>query len=148
MIKIRYFAIPLLIIIFSAAKAIRFITSESLTNITGSSIDNVVLTCITIGTLPAVFSLKNKYWSGGVIFAVFAYATRSAMMKFPDQKQIIALSTLGLCVISAYLLVIAWRTVDAAISQQVSCSTGKATFAYLTAVVIIILGIFLYWGRG
>ncbi len=103
---------------------------------------------MTIGILSVAFMLKNKYWSGGVIFAGLAYMTRTAMMKLPDQKQIFALTTLVLCAASAFLLVIAWKTVDTAIAQQGSRPAGKAAYVYFIAVVIIVLGIFLHWGKG
>jgi hypothetical protein len=148
MIKIRYFAFPVLMIAFSATRAIRSFSTEAMTNFAGTNYNNFFVACMTFGVLSIAFTLRNKYWSGGVILAGLAYFTRIAMMKFPDQKQIFALSTLVLCATSAFLLVIAWRTVDSAIAQQGSRPTGKAVYVYSIAVVVIIFGIFLYWGRG
>jgi len=148
MIKIRYFALPVLIIVFSSIRAIRSFSTEAMTNTADIGFDIFFVTCMTIGILAAAFTLKNKYWSGGVILAGLAYVARAAMMKLPDQKQILALTTLVLCAASASLLIIAWKTVDTAIAQRGSRQAGKAAYLYLIAVVIIVLGIFLYWGRG
>ena len=146
--KIRFFALPVLMIIFSAARALRSNSTETMTNSADMGFDILFVACMTIGILSAAFTLKNKYWSGGVILAGLAYVARTAMMKLPDQKQIFALTTLVLCAASTSLLIIAWKTVDTAIAQRGSRQAGKAAYLYLIAVVIIVLGIFLYWGRG
>jgi len=147
MTKIRYFAFPVLMIFFSATRAIRSFTTEIPNTIANTNIDYFFVACMTIGVLSIAFTLKNTYWSGGIIFAGLAYLARTAMIKLPDQKQILALTTLVLCATSVFLLVMAWRTVDTAIAQQGSRPTGKAAYIYFIAVVIIVLGIFLYWGR-
>jgi hypothetical protein len=147
MTKIRYFALPILMIVLSAKRAIRSFSTENLTNTADTSIDYFFVACMTIGVLSIAFTLKNKYWSGGVIFAGLAYVARTAMIKLPNLEQVFALTTLVLCATSTFLLVIAWRTVDKAIEEEGSRPTGKVAYVFFIAVVIIVLGIFLYWGR-
>ena len=81
-----------------------------------------------------------------MIFAGLAYVARTAMIKCPNLEQVFSVTTLALCATSAFLLIVAWRTVDKAIAQEGNRSTGKAAYVFFIAVVIIVLGIFLYWG--
>lgn len=149
MIKFIYFALPVLIVFFSAARAVRSISAETMTNIPPSSFDNFFVACITIGILSAAFTIKNEYWSAGAIFAGLAYVSRSVMMNFPDKILIFASTTLLSCAVSAFLLVIAWRTIDTTtLAQRGNQPSGTASFGFFIVVLIIILGIFLYWGRG
>ncbi|SRR6266545_3724172 len=149
MTKIRYFALPILMVFFSAARAVRSISTETLTNIPPSSFDNFFVACITLGILSIAFTIKNKYWSAGVIFAGLAYVARSILINFPDKKLIFASTTLISCAVSAFLLVIAWRTINTTtLSQRGNQPSSKASFGFFIVVLIIILGIFLYWGRG
>lgn len=131
MSKIRYFALPAFVVIFSAARAIKLVTADSL----NSSFPNNYIfpaVCIAIGILFFAFELKKKYWRRGVIVADLAYISRSAMMLFPLQSRALALVTIFFCGISTLWLGIAWKTIDSR-SDSTSNPPVRKNFLHFSA---------------
>ena len=149
MYKIRCFVFPILVIFFSGARAVRSIYLEAQTNTHSSSVDIFFAASITIGILTTAFSLKNKYWSTGVVFSGLTYVTRSALIGSDGGRVPFAVASLLFGVIAIIFLVIAWRTIDImTLAQQRNRTSGEASIGFFIVVLIIILGIFSYWGRG
>ena len=102
-----------------------------------------------LGLSMLVLTIKQKLWRVGGILAALSVLLRSCTAIFPDQKVIFGIVTLIVSISSISALFASWRCETFDLSwwvrggQKISL---KVTFVLLVALVIV--GIFLYWGRG
>lgn len=102
-----------------------------------------------IGLSALVFTVKQKYWRAGGVLAVLSGLSRSCITNFPDRKMAFGIITIVVssAAIVALLASLRLETFDLSWwERNRQENSHKPVFVLL--VIIVILGIFLYWGRG
>lgn len=150
MTKRNLFIIPTVAILITSIQAVRLLfVQPSIYSFRG--MDAVIPSLISFCAIPFfAFMVKEKYWRVGITFVGFAMITRSCITGYPEHTLVFAASTLALNLLSIVLLSASWRSLGADFTLGEQRQTGhdilkKALFALF--VMIVIAGIFLYWGR-
>ncbi len=102
-----------------------------------------------IGLSLLVLTIKQRVWRTGGILSALSALLRSCMTSFPDQKVTFGIITLIVSLGSIAALAASWRleTFDLSWWERGGQKNSfKPIFVLLVALVIV--GIFLYWGRG
>jgi len=102
-----------------------------------------------IGMSSLVLTVKQKYWRAGGVLAALSALSRSCITSFPDRKVAFGIITIVVSsvAIAALLASLRLETFDFSWWER---DRKKITYkpVLVMLVVIVISGIFLYWGRG
>lgn len=102
-----------------------------------------------IGLSLLVLTVKQNLWRTGGILAALSALSRACISSFPDQKYIFGIMTLVISSLAITALIFSWRleTFDLHWWER-GREKNNYKLAFILLVVIAIVGIFLYWGRG
>jgi hypothetical protein len=96
-----------------------------------------------------VWTVKQKYWRTGGVLVALSGLSRSSITCFPDHKVAFGIITMviSLAAIAALLISLRLERFDLSWWEQKHKKNTYQTVLLLLTVIIVI-GIFLYWGRG
>jgi hypothetical protein len=150
MTKNRFIAIAALLAVHSAVIAGNILRTGEISRYSQqgfSALPEHIFTFLGLALL--VLTIKQNLWRVGGILAALSALLRTCTTIFPDQKVIFGIFTLIVSISSIAALFASWRRETFDLSwwarggRKISL---KVTFVLLVALVIV--GIFLYWGRG
>lgn len=151
MTKKNLFFFPAIAILITSIQAVRlFFALPSPYSFTGINavIPGLISFCM---ILYFAFIVREKYWRAGIIFGGFAFIARSCITGYPGNKLVFAVLTLALNLISIAFLSASWRSLPADFTLGDQNQRGHDILkkaALVVLVMIVIAGIFLFWGRG
>jgi hypothetical protein len=96
-----------------------------------------------------VWTVRQKYWRTGGVLAALSGLSRSCITNFSNQKVAFGIITIVISLTAIAALWISLRLERFDLSwweQKRKKNTYRTVLVILT--IIIVLGIFLYWGRG
>jgi hypothetical protein len=151
MTKRNLFFFPATAILITSIQAVRlFFAQPSPYSFTG--INAVIPGLISFCMLSYfAFIVREKYWRVGITFGGIAFIARSCITGYPEQKLVFVVLTLALNLLSIAFLSASWRSLgaDSTLGDQNQSGQGiKTKTAFVVLLMIVIVGIFLFWRRG